>query len=87
MKISDLAAFDPKKLAAKLLNLPEGAIVFSLGATGPAVAMPRPISPAEPVVGQCYHHEDCVSVWSGGGFVVIAQLTEWDGKPTLVSRP
>jgi hypothetical protein len=78
--ISNLAAFDPKKLAVLLQNLPDGALVWGLLATGPQVAMPRSDTP---VAGGFYHYEDRIEIWDGAAFEPLAILQEFDGKPWL----
>ena len=85
-KISDLAAFDTKKLATLLHNLPERTVVFGLEATGPLVAMPPPNRFEDHIVGQFYYRDDSIEVWDGSHYQRIAALIELDGKPTLILK-
>lgn len=87
MNISDLAAFNPKKLAMMLNHLPDGAVIYGLSATGPWIAMPKPSQFEEMIDGQFYHDGDSIVTWTGSDFVLLAKLTEWDGNPVLVGRP
>lgn len=83
-KLKELAAFDPKRLAKVLQNLPDGALVVGLEAWGPTVALPLPRG--DPIVGGFYYHDQTVDVWTGSGYQVLARLIEWDGKPMLVKE-
>jgi hypothetical protein len=83
--IDQLAAFDPKKIALLLQNLPDGVVVYGLSPTGVSAAWPRPTAPHKPVSGGIYYCEDQIEIWSGESYVPIAKLAEWDGKPYLLT--
>src|SRR5437660_12428772 len=79
-----LAAFDPGKLSVLLQNLPEGAIIYGLAPTGPAVAMPRAMRREDEIIGAVVYDSCEILIWTGARYSPLYRLTIVDGRPTLV---
>lgn len=83
-RLKTLAAFDPVKLSVLLQNLPEGAIIYGLAPTGPAVAMPRAARREDEVIGAIVYDSCEILVWTGTRYSPLYRLATVDGRPTLV---